>query len=103
MQLMRDGEGIFAEDSQKLQSRARFFDAQLLRRVLENFRLSKSYLNSLSREELVGIFCNLFEVDQNANLNVELNINCVGDLFRVAKKKASSKMWKHESRLPCIP
>lgn len=88
MQLMRDGEGIFAEDSQKLPSRAKFFESGLLRRVLENFRLSKSYLNSLSKDELVDIFCQFFEVDSNANLNVEMNVNNIGDLFKIAKKKA---------------
>eukprot|EP00929_Paragymnodinium_shiwhaense_P024933 TRINITY_DN15203_c0_g1_i2.p1 TRINITY_DN15203_c0_g1~~TRINITY_DN15203_c0_g1_i2.p1 ORF type:complete len:945 (-),score=237.99 TRINITY_DN15203_c0_g1_i2:154-2988(-) len=86
MQLMRDGEGVFGDDTQKLATKARFLDASVLRRVLEHFRLSKSYLTSLIKEELVELFCNCFQLNPNANLSAELNINSVGDLFKLAKK-----------------
>lgn len=89
MQLMRDGEGIFSEDSQKLASRPKLLEASLLRRVLENVRLSKSYLNSLSKDELVDTFCNVFELDSSANLCLELSISSVGDLFKLAKKRGA--------------
>eukprot|EP00927_Polykrikos_kofoidii_P025612 TRINITY_DN22982_c0_g1_i1.p1 TRINITY_DN22982_c0_g1~~TRINITY_DN22982_c0_g1_i1.p1 ORF type:complete len:868 (-),score=182.50 TRINITY_DN22982_c0_g1_i1:165-2768(-) len=89
MQLMRDGEGLFSEDSQKLASRPKYLEASLLRRILENFRLTKSYLNSLSKDELVDTFCHLFELDPACNMCVELNITSVGELFKVARKRGA--------------
>eukprot|EP00928_Gymnodinium_smaydae_P031221 TRINITY_DN22985_c0_g1_i1.p1 TRINITY_DN22985_c0_g1~~TRINITY_DN22985_c0_g1_i1.p1 ORF type:complete len:1051 (+),score=255.24 TRINITY_DN22985_c0_g1_i1:389-3154(+) len=88
MQLLRDGEGVFGEETQKLTTRAKFLETQLLRRLLENFRLTRMYLYSLTQPELVDLFCTQFDIDPNANLPQELGITSVGELLKLAKEKA---------------
>jgi len=90
MQLMRDGEGIFSDDSQKLPTKVKFVDIVVLRSVLECFSLARYYLISLAKEELVDLFCKLMGVTPTSNIHEELGINSVGQLFEIAKKRAAA-------------
>merc|ERR1711957_437721 len=91
MRLMRDGEGIFSEDAQHFATKVKFLETRILRRVLEYFGLSKSYVSSLSMEELVELFCGFFEIKPDDNLHDKLNVSSVGELLEAAKKKSGKE------------
>merc|ERR1712048_1490061 len=87
MRLIRDGEGFFSDEPQKLESQAMFLDLRILRRVLEIFRISKAYLLSMSKMELVEMFCDYLGIGRQDNLNKVLGVSTVAELFDLAQRK----------------
>lgn len=91
MRFLRDKDGYFSEDPQKLASRARFLETRVLRRLLEYFHLGKVYLVSLSKDELVETFCEYMGVNDNSDLHEMLGISTVRELYELARKKSGVK------------
>mmetsp|Transcript_9491 Transcript_9491/g.30200 ORF Transcript_9491/g.30200 Transcript_9491/m.30200 type:complete len:305 (+) Transcript_9491:214-1128(+) len=89
MRTMRDGEGIFSEDTTHLPTRVRLLDRRVLRRVVEHFGIAKTYVSALGQEELSEIFCNRFDLSQNENIQERLGISHVSELFEVAKRRGN--------------
>lgn len=89
MKMLRDGDGaaFTSDDVQKLATKAKNLDTRVLRRVLEYFRLAKHYINSLSHDDLVGLFCEFFKVQPNTNLHDALDVRTVADLYEAAQKR----------------
>mmetsp|Transcript_115679 Transcript_115679/g.247229 ORF Transcript_115679/g.247229 Transcript_115679/m.247229 type:complete len:939 (+) Transcript_115679:158-2974(+) len=94
LRLMRDGEGIFAEDSQKLATQAKFLETRLLRRGLEYFRLSKVYINSQTREELIDLVCDFFKINPNDDIYEKLKVRNVSELLEAAKEYDTAAVRK---------
>jgi len=89
MKLLRDGEGLFSENTQNLPTKARFCDQRVLRRVLEYFGITKAYVNSLSLDELVALFCSSFKISTDDSIHEKLHVNTVGELFELTKRTVS--------------
>jgi len=87
MKIMRDSEGISAEDSQRLAKKAMHLSTRVLQRVLEYFRLGRQYIMSLCHDELVDLFCDYFRVSPNTNIHDVLDVKTVGELFEAAQKR----------------
>lgn len=94
---MRDSEGIFAEDMHKLAMHVKALEIRVLRRVLEYFRLSRSYIQSLPMQELVDVFCDIFEIDPDDNIHEKLHIKTVGELYDAVKKRDEAMVKRHDS------
>merc|ERR1740129_274247 len=92
LQLMRDGEGIFAEEIQRLQHCVELMDVRILRRVLEVFRLSKMYVQSLSPEDVVSLCCDYLGVSPSTNVHEVLECKTVGELLAFAKRRDEQMM-----------
>jgi len=91
IRLLRDGEGIFAEDgSNTFSSRVKFLELRVTRRVLEYFGLSKAYISSLGKQDVIDLFCFFFEMQPNDNLHEKLGVKSVAELFDAAKAKAGA-------------
>jgi len=90
MQAMRDGEGIFADDQQRLHMKVKNLDCRVLRRCLDYFKLSREYVMSQSREELVMLFCDYMGVQENYNLEEVLGTRTIGDLYKLAETKGEA-------------
>mmetsp|Transcript_130084 Transcript_130084/g.277889 ORF Transcript_130084/g.277889 Transcript_130084/m.277889 type:complete len:1026 (+) Transcript_130084:91-3168(+) len=91
MRMLRDGEGIFGgqqDDSQSLPARVKMLETRILRRVLDNFGISKTYLTSLSFDELVELFCGFFDCNSNDNVQEKFGVNSLCELFEFAKVRA---------------
>ena len=86
MRLVRDGEGLFASDGEKLAAQAKFLDPRTLRTVLEIFKLSKAYIMSLPKDDLVEAFCSCFNIQASDNLHKRLNVRTVAELCESARK-----------------
>eukprot|EP00438_Fugacium_kawagutii_P003367 Skav228248 [mRNA] locus=scaffold3112:203028:204795:+ [translate_table: standard] len=88
MRLMRDGEGVFAMDAdQKLPSHVRKLDERMLRSVLGNYGLSKSYLWALDKAQLLDRFCDSLGVTPNDSFQEVLKVSTLNDLIKLAKEK----------------
>lgn len=97
MQMMRDNEGLFAEEAQKLAHKAIQLDTRVLKRVLEYFHLSGSYISSLEKDELASLFCDFLGIaDSSTDLHHALGIRSVGDLFDLVKKRAEGGATRRE-------
>jgi len=84
MKIVRDGDGAFAEEAGKLQQKVVQLEVRLLRNILEKFKLSKMYVDSLTKDELVDLFCDFFSVTPNSDLKESLGVKTVGDLLELA-------------------
>jgi Ca2+-binding EF-hand superfamily protein len=88
MKTLRDSEAKeHAEDMQKLATKAKLLENRVLRRVLEYFRLSRQYTNSLSHDDLVDIFCGCFAITPVQNLHEALDVKCVSQLYEAAQRR----------------
>lgn len=89
MKLIIDLQGPMAnaEESTKLAQKPKDLEMRVLRRVLEYFRLSKQYIQSLQREELVNIFCEYLGVKPDQNLQTALEVKTLGELFEVVQER----------------
>merc|ERR1719284_1740094 len=65
------------EETQKLAQKPQNLDIRILRRVLEYFRLAKSYIQSLAHEDLVMLFCEYFNLKPDQNLQLALEVKTV--------------------------
>lgn len=83
MKMMHEGE----EETAKLAPKAKNLDVRVLKRVLEYFRISKTYANSLNKHDLVALFCDYFEITPNTNLGDALHISTVAELYEAAKRQ----------------
>lgn len=94
MSHIRDG-GVAEEP--KLPSKAKFLDVRLLRRVLEYFRLSKDYIKSLNKEDLLTINCDYFAISPECDLQETLNVSTLDELYATAKRMgdAFANAWMH--------
>merc|ERR1712039_251025 len=96
IRLMRESEGIFADDTHKLASQAKHLDTRVLRRVLEYFRMSKLYLSSLSKDQLIALFCDSFKISANDNIHDKLHIRTVGELYEAARSRDDAVAQRKE-------
>jgi len=85
MRVIRDSEGIFAEESLKLAAQARLIDDRLLRLLLAHLNLSQSYLMALDREPLLELFCDSFNITPSEPFQEKLQVRTVGDFMELAK------------------
>lgn len=90
MRLLHDGEGIFSEAQEPFARRVRFLEGRVLRRALELGGLSKAYVSALPAEDLVALFCTVFEVGPNDNLQEKLRVSSVGELLAHAKVRGEA-------------
>jgi len=90
MRLIRDREGHFSGDPQKLGNRVKYLDTQILRRALEYTHLSKGYVLSMSREDLIDLFCDTLNIKPTTNLHEHLGITTAAELFELAQKTVES-------------
>eukprot|EP00933_Yihiella_yeosuensis_P006133 TRINITY_DN110788_c0_g1_i1.p1 TRINITY_DN110788_c0_g1~~TRINITY_DN110788_c0_g1_i1.p1 ORF type:complete len:1079 (+),score=223.03 TRINITY_DN110788_c0_g1_i1:92-3328(+) len=94
MRMLRDGNGIFAEDQHKLQTQARWLEDRILRTCLGYFHMSKSYLWSLDRDSLVYLFCESFQVEPSDNFHEKLQVRTLQELYALAKSCAEAPVRK---------
>jgi len=85
--MMRDSQGFFAEGAERLPLRAKDLTAQMLRRTIECFRLSKRYLTSLSQDELISLFCTYVDINPEDKLEKVLGVRTLGELMEIARTK----------------
>lgn len=79
-------EGIFMEQSafsstQEVMS----LETPVLHRALENFAFPRSYVRSLTRDELVDSFCRCFDVGPRDGVREKLRARSVGELLTFAR------------------
>jgi len=88
MKMIVDQQGPMGnqEEAQKLAQKPKDLDTRILRRVLEYFRLAKHYINALSQEDLVDLFCEYLGLKPDGDLHAALKVKTVGELYEVAEK-----------------
>merc|ERR1711943_54072 len=89
MKVIREhlGESSHNEETQKLETKAQNLETRIIRRVLEYFKLAKAYINSLSHEDAVNLFCEYFKVGPTTNLHDALEVKTVGALYEAAQRR----------------
>jgi len=97
MRQLRDGEGIFSDESQQFSTKAKLLEPQIVRRVLICSGLPKQYVSSLPSEELVELFCGFFDIGPNDNLQERLSVSNVSELLEAAKKRSFSRQVNSSS------
>jgi len=91
MKLLRDGEGIFAEDQQhRLAEQAIWLEDRVLRSALGHLNISKSFLYSVDRDKLIDLFCVSFVIKPKDLFQDKLNIRSTQELFAYAKNMYAS-------------
>jgi len=85
MRIMRDKESLF-DDTKPFKKRPRQLDTHVLRRVLENLRMAKSYITVLNHEELVEIFCSYFNISPTSSLQEKLGVHSTQDLYELSAR-----------------
>jgi len=97
VRLLRDGEGLFAEDrsvgepSTPFSNRVKHMDVRTLRWALELAGLSKAYLIVLSAEKILPLFCSTFGVSPDDNLQDALQIHSMAELLTFAAARCHAK------------
>jgi len=97
MRIMRDQEGLFGDQLTVLESKVCLLDLRLLRNTLEAFKLSKIYLCSLDKEDLVELFNDYFSLAADANLHEALGVKSIAELLSKAverEQELSAKVQK---------
>lgn len=89
MKLIVDQLGPMAnnEEQQKLAQKPKELDTRILRRVLEYFRLAKHYIQSLTHDDLVGLFCEYMALKPDQDLLKGLDVKTVGELYQIAQER----------------
>jgi Ca2+-binding EF-hand superfamily protein len=97
MKLIIDQVGAIGnqEEHQKFAQRPRDLETRVLRRVLEYFRLAKHYVQSLSHEELVELFCVYMNVKPETHLHTTLGVDTIGKLYEAAQAADSALQVSH--------
>lgn len=84
MRIMRDQEGLFSDHCSVIDPRVGSLDLRLLRNTLGAFKLSKIYLCSLDRDDLVELFNDYFALLPEANLHDALGVKTTAELLSKA-------------------
>jgi len=74
MRIVRDSDGLFNDEADRLSTKVKYIDSRLLRSVLERFKLTKVYVQSLSKDDLVELFNDFFGLGPDANIHISLGV-----------------------------
>jgi len=98
MRLLRDEEGIFSEEQQLFPKQPCQLEVQIMQRTLGCFSLSKAYVASLSKEDLLTLFCDTLDVKKDDDIYAKLNVKNTGELFEEARRLG--EIWRSSKRAP---
>merc|ERR1712217_420828 len=87
MRLLREIDGIFVEDLHKLAMHVKSLETRVLRRALEYFRFSRTYIQAIPTQELIDIFCDLFDIDPDDNIQERLHVKNLGELYDAVQNR----------------
>jgi Ca2+-binding EF-hand superfamily protein len=84
---LRDVEGVFAVEAQLFAKHPKDLSSWVMKKCLEYACVSMSYVQGLTSQELLDVFCNMFDVGPEDNIYRELKVNNTGELFEEARKR----------------
>lgn len=84
---MEEQKGIFNKQAEPVTTIDRL-DEHAVREALEYFPLSKDYVRSLPREQMVEVLCSYMEVGKDENLSEILGTAFFDDLILKCKQRA---------------
>jgi len=87
MRMIREGEGLFADEPLTLPLKASDLDVRILRRSLEFFHIPKNNLLSMGHEDLIQMFCDYIKISPKDNMHKILSISSVKDLYDLLKQR----------------
>jgi len=86
VKVLRDAEGIFADDGCRLPSKLKFLDLRIIRCALVHFGCNKAYVSSLSMQDTQDRFCYYFGIYPNDNIHDRLRVSSVAELIELARR-----------------
>lgn len=87
MRVVRDKESVFSDRCyMHLHKTPHQLESHVLRRVLENMRMAKNYTIVLNHAELVEVFCGYFNISPDDDLEDQLRVKSVEELYALSTR-----------------